>query len=57
MVIGTTLGNNQVLTPNIYCLGAASSLNGDLILDGEGDPNAIFIFKINGALSTSTFLM
>ncbi|MGB3085216.1 MAG: ice-binding family protein, partial [Saprospiraceae bacterium] len=55
MVIGTTLGNNQVLTPNIYCLGAASSLNGDLILDGEGDPNAIFIFKINGALSTSTF--
>lgn len=54
MVIGTTLGNNQLLTPNIYCLGGASSLNGDLILDGEGDPNAIFIFQINGALSTST---
>lgn len=54
-VLGTTLGNNQVLTPNVYCLGGASSLNGDLILDGQGNPNAIFIFKIDGALSTSTF--
>ncbi len=55
LVIGTTLGNNQLLTPNIYCLGGASSLNGDLILDGQGNPNAVFIFQINGALSTSTF--
>ncbi len=54
-VIGTTLGNNQVLTPNIYCTGAASSLNGNLILDAENDPNALFIFQIGGALSTSTF--
>ncbi|CAN5703761.1 hypothetical protein BH10BAC2_BH10BAC2_42740 [soil metagenome] len=54
-VIGTTLGNGQVLTPNIYCLGAASVLNGDLVLDAQGDPDAIFIFKIDGALSTSTF--
>jgi hypothetical protein len=54
-VIGTTLGNGQVLTPNIYCLGAASNLNGTLVLDGQGNPNAIFIFQIDGALSTSTF--
>jgi hypothetical protein len=54
-VIETTLGNGQVLTPDVYCLGAASSLNGDLILDGQGDPSKLFIFKINGALSTSTF--
>ncbi|MCX6270429.1 MAG: ice-binding family protein, partial [Bacteroidetes bacterium] len=54
-VLGTTLGNNQVLTPNVYCLGAAATLNGNLTLDGQGNPNAIFIFKINGALSTSTF--
>jgi len=53
-VIGTTLGSGQMLTPNVYCLGAASVLNGELILDGEGDPGAIFIFKIGGALSTST---
>jgi len=54
-VIGTTLGNNQVLTPDIYCTGAASTLNGNLILDAENDPNAIFIFQIGGAFSTSTF--
>ena len=49
-VIGTTLGGGQILTPKIYCLGAASSLTGDLILDGQGDPGSIFIFQIDGAL-------
>ncbi len=54
-VITTTLGNGQVLAPKIYCLGAASTLNGDLTLDGQNDPNAIFIFKINGAFATGNF--
>lgn len=54
-VLGTTLGNGQVLTPDVYCLGAASTVNMNLILDAQGDPNAVFIFKIDGALSTSTF--
>lgn len=54
-VIGTTLGNGQVLSPDVYCMGAATVLNGDLILDGGGDSDALFIFKIDGALSTSTF--
>jgi len=53
-VIGTTLGSGQILTPKIYCLGGLSTLNGDLILDGQGNPNAVFIFKINGALTTSS---
>lgn len=53
--IGTTLGSNQVLTANIYCLPAASNLIGNLILDGQGNPNALFIIKINGALTTSVF--
>jgi len=51
--IGTTLGNDQVLFPKVYCLGAASSLNGNLTLDGQGNSNALFIFKVDGALSTS----
>lgn len=54
-VLSTTLGNGQVLKPGVYCLGAASTLNGDLILDGGGDPGSLFIFKIDGALSTSTY--
>jgi hypothetical protein len=38
----------------VYCTGAATTLNGDLILDGQGDPNALFIFKIDGAFATSS---
>jgi hypothetical protein len=53
-VIGTTLGNNQVLTSYVYCLGDISSLNGNLVLDGQGNPNSLFIFKINGAFSTTS---
>jgi hypothetical protein len=54
-VIGVTLGNGQILGPGVHSTGAASTLNGNLILDGHGDPNALFIFKIGGALSTSTY--
>lgn len=55
MVLGNTLGGGQILTPNIYCIGAATGLSGELILNGEGDPNARFIIQIDGALSTATF--
>jgi hypothetical protein len=51
-VIGTILGNNQILCPNVYCLGGASVLNGNLLLDGQGNSNSVFIFKINGVLSS-----
>jgi len=51
--IGINLGNGQALTPNVYTLGAASTLNGSLILDAEGNPDAIFIFQIDGAFATT----
>lgn len=54
VTLGTTLGNNQLLRPGVYCLGAATTLNGKVILDGENNPNALFIFKIDGAFATST---
>ena len=47
-VIGTSLGGGQTLTENVYCISAAAALNGELILDGENNPNALFIIKING---------
>ena len=50
----TTLGNNQLLSPDTYCIGAASSLNDTLILDGESNNDALFIFKINGAFSIAS---
>jgi hypothetical protein len=53
LVLATPFGNNQTLTPNIYCIGSAAVLNATLTLDGGGDPGAIFIFQIDGALSTN----
>ena len=53
VVLTAALGNGQTLTPNVYCNGAASTLNGNLTLDAQGDPNALFVFKINGAFATS----
>lgn len=50
---GPVLGNGQVLDSGVYFLPAASSLNADLTLDAQGDSNAVFIFKIGGAYSTS----
>ncbi|RZM02716.1 MAG: DUF3494 domain-containing protein, partial [Pedobacter sp.] len=48
-------GQNLVLTPHTYQLNAATVLNGNVILNAQGNPNAVFVIKINGALSTSTF--
>lgn len=54
-VLAVTLGNGQVLTQGVYTTGAgaAATLNGVLTLDGQDDPNALFIIKIDGALSTN----
>src|SRR6185312_9692498 len=52
---GPVLGNGQVLDSGVYFLPAASSLNADLTLDAQGDSEALFIFKIGGAFSTSAF--
>ena len=53
-VLGTPFGNGDTLSPGVYCTGGGAAFNGNLILDAGGDPAAIFIFKINGALSTGT---
>jgi len=54
-VLDAIIGSNQVLTPGVYCSGAATQLNGALILDAQNDPNAIFIIKVNGNFATGTF--
>jgi hypothetical protein len=50
--ISTLFGNEQTLHPGVYCFGAALILNDILTLDAQGDPNAVFIFKIDGAFKT-----
>lgn len=53
-VIGVTMGGGQLLYPGVYTTGAASTINGILTLDAQGDPDALFIFQIDGTLSSTT---
>ena len=48
-------GNDLVLTPHTYLMNSAPTFTGNVYLDAEGDNNAVFVIKINGALSTTTF--
>jgi Ice-binding-like/Secretion system C-terminal sorting domain len=54
VAIAIGLGGGQVFTPNVYCSAAASTLTGDLILDAQNDPNAVFVIKIEGAFTAAS---
>jgi len=43
----------QTLIPGVYNSGAALGLTGTLTLDGQGDPNAVFVFQVGSALTTA----
>lgn len=43
---------NETLTAGVYAVTAAGSTIGSLILDGQNDPNAVFIFKIGAAFNS-----
>ncbi len=47
------LGNGQTLNAGVYSIAVAAALNGTLILDAQGNANAVFIFQIQAALSAS----
>ncbi|MDO8999640.1 MAG: ice-binding family protein [Bacteroidota bacterium] len=47
------LGNGQTLNAGVYSISSAATLNLDLTLDGQGNPNAVFIFKVQGSFSTN----
>lgn len=49
------VGQNLVLTPHTYLLDGATVLTNKLTLNAQGNPNAVFVFKISGAFSTSTY--
>lgn len=52
-VLSVTLGGGDILTSGNYCTGAATTLTGEIILDGAGDPNAEFIIQMDGAFSVA----
>jgi len=47
-------GHNLVLTPHTYIMKAAAALTDSLYLNALGNADAVFLIKINGALTTST---
>jgi hypothetical protein len=47
------LGNGATLIAGVYSISGEATLNLGLTLDAQGDPNAVFIFQIQGAFSTS----
>lgn len=48
-------GRSLVLTPHTYIMKAATVFTDTLYLNALDNPNAVFVIKINGALSTSTY--
>jgi len=50
---GQDLGG-MTLTSGVYCFSSSAQLTGTLTLDAQGDPNAVFIFKIGSTLTTAS---
>ncbi len=51
VLTGQNLGG-QTLTAGVYCFASSAQLNGNLILDAQGNANAVFIIQIGGSLTT-----
>jgi hypothetical protein len=47
-----TFGGGETLLPGVYDVTGAASIAGTLTLDGENDPNSIFIIRSTGAFTT-----
>ena len=50
---GQDLGG-KTLTAGVYCFSTSAQLTGTLILDAQGNANAVFIFKIGSTLTTAS---
>src|ERR1700733_12807531 len=51
--LASPFGGGASLFAGVYHLVGASTLTSNLILDGQGNPNALFIFQINVVLTTN----
>lgn len=50
---GQDLGG-LTLTPGVYSFSSSAFLTGNLTLDGQGDPNAMFVFQMGSTLITAS---
>lgn len=53
LLYSAQFGNNLVLTPHTYVINGATTFTDSLYLNAMGNPDAVFVIKIYGALSTS----
>jgi len=54
-VVGTTDLGGSTLTPGVYSSASTMLISsGDLILDGQGNPGAVFVFIVGSALTVVT---
>jgi hypothetical protein len=44
----------QTLTPGVYTSASSLGITGTLTLDGQNNPNAVFIFQVGSALTTAS---
>lgn len=52
----STISGPLTLAPGVYCTGAAlTATDVVLTLDAKNDPNAVWVFKVNGALTGTNF--
>ncbi len=47
------IGNGDTLIAGVYSITGATVLNLNLFLNAKGDPNAVFIFKVQGSFSAN----
>lgn len=50
---GQNLGG-LTLTPGVYCFATSAQLTGALVLDAQGNPDALFLFKVGSTLTTAS---
>jgi len=50
---GQDLGG-MILTPGVYCFDTSAQLTGALTLNGQNNPNSVFIFQIGSTLTTAS---
>ncbi|HEY0045779.1 MAG TPA: ice-binding family protein [Flavobacterium sp.] len=55
LLFPTQVGQNLELTPHTYLLSGATVLTNTIILNAQDNEDAVFVLKINGAFSTSTY--
>jgi len=53
--VSPILGNGDTLVAGVYSVPAVTTLDSILFLDAEGDSQAVFIFKIGAAFSSTEF--